>query len=970
MKYKGILGLFLALTLFPAAAGTDVISLSGQWRFRADRDDAGLREAWYETAVWPDSILLPGSMPERLKGDVPTLTTSWTGSIYDSSFYFNPAMEKYRQEGNIKFPFFLTPVRHYLGAAWYEREVTVPDTWQGRSVRLFLERPHIQTQVWVDGRPAGSGNSLCVPHEFDLSAAMTPGTHRLTIRVDNRITEDISVGPDSHSVTDQTQGNWNGMVGRLELQSESPARFGDVQIFPEVEARRARIQLTLSNQGSRPIKGRLRLQAVGYNSDTPDQTLPIVESVRLEPGCDTLEVLLPFGENLQLWDEFHPSLYRLEARLEDARGRELSCRSVSFGMREIHIEGRWIYVNGRKTQMRGTVENCCFPLTGYAPMDVASWERVFRRCKEFGLNHMRFHSFCPPEAAFQAADLVGIYLQPEGPSWPNHGSALGYGKPIDTYLMEETQRMTRAYGNYASFCMLACGNEPRGRWVNWVSRFVDYWKATDSRRIYTGASVGGGWDWQPESQYHVKAGARGLAWKRRPESESDFRKEISFMKGYEIHEPFISHETGQWCVFPNFAETAKYTGVNQALNFELFEEDLADHDMAGLGPDFMMASGKLQLLCYKHEIEKILRTPDYEGFQLLALNDYSGQGSALVGVLDVFWDEKGYCTAEDFRRFCAPTVPLVRMPRFVYRAADTLRASVELSHFGEFPLENAVFAWRLSDADGQECASGKLPSSHIDIGNCQSLGSVEVPLSFVQEAGRYTLEVSLPGTDVANGWNLYVYPDPAPADAGKVLVADTWNPQVAKVLEQGGDVLLLAGGNITYGRDVVQQFLPVFWNTSWFKMRPPHTTGILVRNDHPVFRHFPTDSYADLQWWELMNNTQVMLLSDFPEGFQPIVQPIDTWFLNRKLGLLLEARVGRGRLMVCTSDLLSRPDERPVARQLYACLLEYMQSPDFQPAFQVEAGRIADLFSKESVQHDTFSKATPDELKPKSTQGK
>ena len=170
--------------------------------------------------------------------------------------------------------------------------------------------------------------------------------------------------------------------------------------------------------------------------------------------------------------------------------------------------------------LRGTVENCDFPITGYAPMDVESWERVFRICRNYGLNHMRFHSYCPPEAAFIAADKVGFYLQPEGPSWPNHGPKLGMGQPIDKYLMDETIALTKQYGNYPSYCMLACGNEPSGRWVDWVSKFVDYWKATDNRHMYTGASVGNGWQWQPKSQYHVKAGARGLTWSKAKDRKS------------------------------------------------------------------------------------------------------------------------------------------------------------------------------------------------------------------------------------------------------------------------------------------------------------------------------------------------------------------------------------------------------------------------------------------------------------------
>ena len=961
---KHLLPLFCLLAATVSSAA-DTIDLSGEWQFRTDSADEGVPAQWTLSDDWTETVRLPGSMPENLKGEIPSLATQWTGSIYDSSFYFNPAMEKYRQEGNVKFPFFLTPDRHYVGVAWYRREVVVPKDWRGKDITLYLERPHIETRVWVDGREVGKDSSLCVPHEFNLSRVLTPGRHRIALRIDNRIKE-VNVGPDSHSVTDQTQGNWNGVVGRMQLRAREKIHFDDIQVFPDIRNRRALVRLTLANTGRSASAAVVSCGAESFNSEEADRTDVVSRTVDLPAGSTvTTELTLPFGEGMLLWNEFHPALYRLKA--EVTCGRASDIKQVQFGMREISIDGRWICINGQKTLLRGTVENCCFPETGYAPMDVASWERVFRICKSYGLNHMRFHSFCPPEAAFIAADLTGMYLQPEGPSWPNHGSALGYGWPIDKYLMDETIRINKVYGNYASFCMLACGNEPRGRWVKWVSDFVDFWKATDPRHIYTGASVGGGWDWQPRSQYHVKAGARGLNWKgTRPESFSDFSRESSYYKGKPILEPFISHETGQWCAFPDLNGIKKYTGVYKARNFELFQEDLSDHDMADQATDFLMASGKLQLLCYKHEIEKTLRTPDYAGFQLLALNDYSGQGSALVGVLDVFWEEKGYATAADFRQFCAPTVPLIRTGKFVWKTDEVLHAEAEVAHFGERPLQGVSPVWRLKDANGRVCRQGRLSVADLAIGNGQRIGDIDIDLSFVGQAGRYTLELALEGADALNTWNFYVYPARvAVPSAGDIYITHSWNDTVRQVLDRGGDVLILANRTVTYGREIEQQFQPVFWNTSWFKMRPPHTTGILVNPHHPLFDGFPTDAHADFQWWEIVNRAPVMLLSDFPQGFRPLIQSIDTWFLNRKIGMLIEARVGKGRVVVTTADLESDLEARPAARQLYASLLSYMQSIRFRPAFEVDEDCIRDLFSKTAARHDTFSRSNPDELKPK-----
>lgn len=931
------------------------IDLSGEWGFSMDRLDKGEQERWF-SRLPDDRINLPGSMPEKLKGDEVTAATQWTGSLYDSSYYYNPYMEKYRKEGNIKFPFFLTPDRHYAGVAWYQKEVDIPDGWKGERIVLFLERPHIETTVWINGRKAGTQNSLCVPHEYDITRYVRPGKCRIAIRVDNRI-KDINVGPDSHSITDQTQGNWNGIVGRICLQTTPRTYLEDIQVYPEPEQRLARVKIVVKGSGDAMIK----LSARSFNTDKMHSVPPVRQEVKVKNGSAETEILLPLGEDMLLWDEFDPALYKLTAELTAEKKTDI--KEVQFGMRRFEIKGKWFYVNGRKTILRGTVENCNFPLTGYPPMDVKSWERVFRICRSYGLNHMRFHSYCPPEAAFQAADLVGFYLQPEGPSWPNHGPKLGLGQPIDNYLMDETIALTKEYGNYASYCMLACGNEPSGRWVEWVTQFVDYWEKNDPRRVYTGASVGNGWQWQPRNQYHVKAGARGLTWsKQQPSTRDDYRFQSRIDT---VKQPYVSHETGQWCAFPNFNEIRKYTGVNKARNFEIFRDILADNHMSSQAHQFMMASGKLQALCYKYEIEKTLRTPDYAGFQLLALNDYSGQGTALVGVLDVFFEEKGYIDAAEWRHFCSPTVPLMRTDKFVYNSSETFKADIEIAHFGREELKQAKVLYSIKDEFGKIYAHGTLAVTDIPIGNMNRTGSVEFPLGTINSAKKLNLEVAIEGTEAINDWDFWVYPATAKLVGGSVYTTDTLDVKALEILQNGGNVLITAAGKVSYGKEVVQQFTPVFWNTSWFKMRPPHTTGILVNPKHPLFRHFPTEYHSNLQWWELLNRAQVMQFTGFPEAFQPTIQSIDTWFISRKIGMLFEANVLNGKVIMTTMDITTDPDQRIVARQMHKAILHYMNSDQFRPLFTVTPQQIGDLFTKTAGAVKSYTNESPDELKPK-----
>ena len=538
--------------------------------------------------------------------------------------------------------------------------------------------------------------------------------------------------------------------------------------------------------------------------------------------------------------------------------------------------------------------------------------------------------------------------------------------------MEETQRMVKAYGNHPSFCMMAAGNEPAGDWVKWCNQFVDYWKKMDSRRVYAGASVGGGWAWDSNSEYHVKGGARGLDWTHRaPSSDDDYYGQIEFPRNYKGHlpnqTPIIAHEQGQWCAFPDLKEVSQYTGVYQARNFEIFRDLLADHGMEEQADKFLHASGKLQVLAYKYEIERNLRTKDYAGFALLGLNDYSGQGTALVGPLNAFWREKGYVTATEWRQWCSPVVPLARFQKFVFTQDETLDIPVDIYHAGEDQIQNSTVTYAILKG-GKTIARGSLLKADLPLGKNLSWGRIRFPLAGISAPAKLTLRVDVAKEGVlgSNSWEFWTYPSHVKMPEGRdIYITDSLDQQALRWLEKGGKVLITAAGKIRYGQDIVHTYLPVFWNTSWFKMRPPHTTGIFIQKSHPVFAKFPTDDWQNLNWWELVNHTQVMNLSEFPKDYQPIVQPIDTWHVSRKLGMLIEVRIGKGKLLMTTMDITNDLDLRVVARQLRQSILDYMESPAFQPSLVLNAQTITDLFERQAQPVNMYTKESPDELKPK-----
>jgi hypothetical protein len=907
-----------------AAAGAcvagDSMDLSGRWRFALDRQDAGLREGWQDREL-SDTLRLPGSLPGQGIGDPVTTDTRWTGEIVDRSFFVAPEYEKYRQPGNVKIPFWLQPETQYVGAAWYARDVDIPKSWADKRVELFIERPHWETRVWVDGQPVGTNNALGTPHVHDLGRLM-PGRHRLTVRVDNRMV--VNVGPNSHSVTDHTQGNWNGMVGRLELRARPLVWIEEVQVFPDVTGRKAVVRVAIGNATGRDGRGELRVGS---------KKIDVSWSASGGMAETTLDM-----SRAKLWDEFAPNLTDLTVRLGDDQ------RMVRFGMREIATRGTQFTINGRPVFFRGTLECCISPKTGHPPTDVAEWKRIIGVAKAHGLNMIRFHSWCPPEAAFVAADELGFYLQVECSSWANSTTGLGQGRPVDPWLYEEADRILKFLGNHPSFVLMQYGNEPGGNHVPYLAKWVNHYKARDPRRLYAG---GAGWPQLAEDQFHVPPDPRIQGWGQGlrsrinanpPETCTDY---AGYMGQRKV--PVISHEIGQWCVYPNFDEMKKYTGYLKPRNFEIFRDRLAEHGMLDQARDFLLASGKLQALCYKEEIESALRTPGMGGFQLLDLHDFPGQGTALVGVLDPFWEEKGYITAKEYSRFCNSTVLLARLKKRVFTTDELFEADVEVAHFGPAPLEKAVAEWKLITDDGKTIASGILPATHIPVANGVKLGPVIADLNAAPVPVRCKFVVGLKGTRFENDWDVWVYPPQVdtepPADVKIVTELD------ADTISAGGKLLwLVPPKRVKNARTnpVIMGFSSIFWNTAWTRRQAPTTLGILCDPKHPAFADFPTDFHSNWQWWHLVTRAAPMILDELPASFRPTVQVIDDWFTARKLGLMFEANIGKAEVVVCSIAL---DDDNPVVRQFRHSLLQYMAGDSFAPSQTLELSAVQRLFT-------------------------
>ncbi len=893
-----------AQTPEPAQASRDTLSLSGQWEFALDRADAGVKEKWFSRSL-KDRISLPGILQAQGYGDEIGVDTPWVAALpRDMQWYKLPQYQAYTKPGQVKMPYLSQPPRHYLGVAWYQREVEIPGAWAGQRILLTLERTRWETTVFVDGKRIGSCRTLVAPHIYDLGK-LAAGKRRLSIRIDNRMI--LPYRPDGHSVSDALGATWNGIVGKIELTATSPVWIEDAQVYPDIVKRTARIRIEIGNSTGQSGSGEVTAGGVRAPASW-------------DASGGKVELEAPLGPEARLWNEFTPSLAHLTVKLTGDHADDL--RHLTFGLREIRREGRRILLNRRLIDLRMTHFGGDFPLTGSPATDVAAWKRIIGVCKAWGLNGMRFHSWCPPEAAFTAADEMGFYLQPECGMWNSFDAE---GKML-AVLEDETARMIKAYGNHPSFLFIAATNEPAGRYTEQLPGWEIKWRAADPRRLWadgTGRPVRPRPGQLYASDYIITParGARGWL-------GNDYERMLA---GVEV--PALGHEIGQWCAYPDFSVIRKFKGYLQPGNYEIIRDSAAAHGLLEKNKELAHASGRFQLLCYKEEIEANLRTPGYSGVQLLDLHDYLGQGTALIGLLDAFWETKGYATAGEFRRFCGPTVLLARLRQHVFTTADSLDADVELAHFGAAPLAAIVPEWRIENAAGAVVAKGEWPARGIPIGKNIPLGKLSVDLSRLAAPSQYKLVVGLRGQHIENDWNLWLYPSGEKvAQLSDILVTSAW-PEAEARLAAGGKVLFQPNAQDLDATNPPISSTPIFWNRL---MNPngPWMLGIWCNTRHPALAGFPTEAYCDFQWTDLFGGVRALNLDALPRHLDPIVQPIDDWDRNYKLGLLYESKVGPGRLMVCSIDLNG---DRPGAKALRKSLLDYMAGERFQPTTAISA---------------------------------
>ncbi len=874
----------------------EILDLSGSWFYRTDYEDNGVKDGYYREEFESGGFKLPGS-------------ACGNGIGKKQEYYEEPSKEALRAPRERY---------EYVAPLWLQRKVDIPEDFAGKYIRLFLERVNAASELWIDGEKTGRQIiELSAPHIYDVTGKLTAGEHMLTLRIDNRNLLNIDTMASGYSV--DTQGYWNGIIGRMELQCEEVFHLENIQVYPDENG--ISVKLTETSDVYSPFerrRARIALSVTGPDGKESAKKCFTHELFNARQ-VEYLRYERHEIEGIQYWDEFTPVMYTLHVKYEC--GDSVDEKSVRFGMRTIRTKNRQILLNNKPIALRGTTDCAIYPLTGYPPTDMDTWRKNFMIIKSYGLNHVRFHAWCPPEAAFCAADEIGLYLSVEMPLWLNRDvCALAFGEDgaHRAYYPQEAVTISKTYGNHPSFLMFSNGNEIMGDF-ELLDDIMIQMKAYDKRRIYT-LTTNFDHPVLPCEDYLCAYEAGGH--KVRMQDIQDTAAEstgFDYSKAVrDVPVPVISFEIGQYCVYPDVDAVEKYTGNMLPVNFDVIRRQMIKKGIYHRLGDYIEASGNLAVKLYKEEIEAALRTKDFGGFELLSLCDYTGQGTATVGILDVFFNSKGFIGSEQFREFCNCAVPLFKAGR-IFRNTETLEAELDLYDYGQTRMEQPLFELKIYRDGGvfyQLQTTGR---------------KISIPLNHIEKSSR--LKVELTVGSYKNTWNVYVYA--AKAGSHQVTVIKD-KENLARVIEAGGRAIVTAD---CVKNPVDGSFIPVFWSPVHFPSQRP--CGAVIDDRHPVFADFPTEKYIDYQWKGLLDHSKGMETASFGKEFRPIVETVPNFMDNTPGSPLFEARVGCADILFCGFDL----DAADISSgQLKECIYSYVDSDLFRPENRIDERLFMDLF--------------------------
>ena len=881
--------------------------------------------------------------------------------------------------------------RHtYEGEARISSKITVPDY---GTDRLFVLAERARAlRLLVDGEACSvfRQGTLSTPYIFELTGA-APGEHEFTFLSDNSYPGMPKAAICySSAATDETQTNWNGILGECSMYTRPQNFIDSLRVYPRAVKKEEKnkaggyvldVCVELAPGAKKVYKdAKIILQSEALAAGELEDTQTLTEIISYsgeglaEAGTDkeenpkTMEIWfrdLPLRENVKLWDEDEGNLYEMAVTLdngmsaEDKGGSTAECRT-RFGIRSFGDNGSGrLALNGRAIFLRGEANCAEYPETGHPPMTIPEWKEMLLKYRSYGINFVRFHSHCEPEAAFAAADELGMLLQPELSHWD----------PKDAFGTEESYRYYRAelvdllktYANHPSFVMLTLGNElqaqDEGR--ERMRELVRTAKRMDPTRLYANGSNAfyGEEGCDPESDFYTSqsckdvvirgtfSGMRGYLNENYPSADRTYDEAMAEIRK-EYQKPVFSFEVGQFEVLPDFEELESFHGISDPVNLKLIKKRVEERGLLPTWEKYVEATGELSRLAYREEIEAAMRTRELSGISLLGLQDFPGQGTALVGMMNSHLEPKPYDFArpERFREFFQECRILVKLPHYTYEAGERLIAEVEAANFGKENIEG-VFCWTLagkkSVSENGNCEPAEIKSKNTVIatgedteiticrpGSYTEVGSLDIPLDFVEKNTALTLKVRI--GDSISAYPIWVYRKTTPVCPENVYETRAFDMKTREILQNGGRVYLSPDADKeSLPNSIKTQFTTDFWSVGTFADQEGGM-GQLIDTEHPIFKEFPTDFHTDWQWWIMATKRAVIL----PHPMKTIITEMDSYAFLRPMAQMIEFRCLKGKVLLSTMEL-HKSQQYPEVRALQASIYTYLSGENFEPAEEI-----------------------------------
>ncbi|UOQ87164.1 glycoside hydrolase family 2 protein [Gracilibacillus salinarum] len=918
-----------------------MLNLNGTWHFSLDPND---EQNWIE-GIPEETIQVPGSIEEQGYGEATA----------------------HQPIGTWK------KKREYEGVAWYVKEITIPEDVAGKDVILQLDGVRWITECWLDSQYLGKEDRLSTAQCYSVSHVLKPGEkQRLVVKLDNRMHLPMQ---ESHIHSQHTSTYWGGITGGIQLIARPRQGIKDIAITSDINRHLVELNIALRHENR---------ESLSMEAAIVDDQGKEVTSVSLQELPQEGRLQLEMAKDARKWSPEDPYLYTVEVSLF-RDGHLYDKRAVSFGFREITIAKYQILLNDVPVFLTGYVDCCIFPQTGYPVWDIDHYRKQFAIVKSYGFNHVRLHGWTPPEVFWQAADEAGMLVQTELPHWSRQYNDPTKNAPesVHQFLKKELKSILHALKNHPSFVMLSMGNELISEEGHpQMNELVKMARECDNSRIYTDNTGFGNLPAQTrEGDFFVPT----LNW--HPPYNIDHAATTDTTTDYaEVtrleEKPLIAHEHGQFTMYVRPQEAEKYQGILQPYWLETINETLAAKGLDQQTEAFIEATGVHLVRALKENIEKARRTPNLSGIQLLDIRDFPGQGHATVGILDVFWDDKGLIEPEAFRQFNEPTVLLMRSKQRTYFSQEHLTIQLELSHFG-IPCPTANVHWQLVDEE-KVYEKGVEQLHDIAGDGIREVVTIKEAI-IVDQAKKITLKAwtDCNGKQVSNQWDFWVYPKQnlprhveriwtnidelraslygarfenelgvnelsfQPETEVDLAITDQLSRDVMQYVLDGGNLWLMAKEGGQYD-EVITRYLPTFWNYLWFPEQVGTTMGMQIHS-HPLLNRLPHDGFSDWQWYHLVDRTVALNLESIPK-VQPLIEVVDNFNRAKKLAYMFEVRLGRGKIFVSTLNLTNRKQMKsPETQHAFFNIIDYLQSEDFQPDASITVGELLGLFKVKSL---------------------